>query len=574
MNEVIHIRHPFLTVEGFRQRAGSKLAGLIHRLVGKYPQLRESCGMQRMLLALSVAWGMSDMAQAGNLAAFEHIDEALQPYHRLGYIAEPPGGCVVVAGQPFLIAEEEQGMRRFLWDGFAIFIEQEGTDHIAQAFFDLADSHQWKAYAVMGEAHQEEMKRARQEETSKPRQEETSKTRLEQENHQQLTNQEREKEREKEASEKSESTEIPEVSTEPTELSPSTNKPKLLSKPEKTLNTGKTKKENSKETNIGNKNNIKNNVRNNVRNNNNEKKDIERLGAADVEETPKTDVEETSETDIEQAEAVDGLAEFLDSMLCGNYSIEDLEDFATKLDRCSVEATGEAHLIITEQARRLHYQIERKRQSAIADELKRKQEQAKMQAQEQAKMQAQMQAHEQAQVQAMVQALQQKIKQLEQLEQLIIQKGTITMGDSYTISVQGDYVHGDKVMGNKYVGAACQQGEQEEHIKNALSILMDEKTADGKPLFQTQGQWFAVYRILCDEYDWKDGALSEFCRRIKDLGVEWRVPCKLEGIKKMNQTSPFYKPFSEWTPQGNRTTYDRLQQVALRFQQLMQEEKG
>lgn len=148
------------------------------------------------------------------------------------------------------------------------------------------------------------------------------------------------------------------------------------------------------------------------------------------------------------------------------------------------------------------------------------------------------------------------------------------MGDSYTISVQGDYVHGDKVMGNKYVGAACQQGEQEEHIKNALSILMDEKTADGKPLFQTQAQWFAVYRILTDDYGWKEGALSEFCRRINQLGAEWRLPCKLEGIKKINQNAPFYKPFSEWEPQGNQTTYDRQQQVALRFQQLMQEEMG
>lgn len=62
---------------------------------------------------------------------------------------------VMVEGVPFIITEEEPGIRRFLWDGFAIFIDHEGIENISQPFFDLADTHQWKAYSVIGEMNRE-----------------------------------------------------------------------------------------------------------------------------------------------------------------------------------------------------------------------------------------------------------------------------------------------------------------------------------------------------------------------------------------------------------------------------------
>lgn len=150
MTELLNIAHPFLSVEDFRRRVGRRLTRLIHRLASKYPQLQKGCDTRRMLLALSVAWGLTDFAQAGNASAFEHIDEALSPTEHCGCVRMPSCGCVMVSGQPYFLAEGES-MLRFLWDGFALFIDNQGTDVIVQHFFDFADRRQSKAYAVMGE---------------------------------------------------------------------------------------------------------------------------------------------------------------------------------------------------------------------------------------------------------------------------------------------------------------------------------------------------------------------------------------------------------------------------------------
>ena len=152
MAELLHISHPFLSAEDLSRRVGSKSARQIRRLRGKYPQLAPGCGTGGMLLALSVAWGMTEAARNGNHSMIQHIDAALTPYQRLGYIVEPPGGCITVGEKPYYFVEGEQdGMMGFLWDGFAIFIENEPQGSIAQPFFDLAERHQRKAYSVIGE---------------------------------------------------------------------------------------------------------------------------------------------------------------------------------------------------------------------------------------------------------------------------------------------------------------------------------------------------------------------------------------------------------------------------------------
>lgn len=155
MPELMNIAHPFLTVDDFRRRVGKKLARLIHRLAGRYPQLHERCGRGRMLLALSVAWGMSGMAQAGDIAAFDHIDEALQPIVCLGGIKPPPSGYILVEGQPYHIDEGTPSELRFLWDGFAIFIDSQGVEVVSQVFFDIAASRVKEAYGVMDEENRE-----------------------------------------------------------------------------------------------------------------------------------------------------------------------------------------------------------------------------------------------------------------------------------------------------------------------------------------------------------------------------------------------------------------------------------
>lgn len=133
MMELFNVAQPFLTVEDFRRRAGNKLARLIHRLAGKYPQLSKGCGRGSMLLALSVAWSMTGIAKTGNIAAFEHIDEALSPIECYGCVKAPPGGCITVEGQPYFIAESDSSTLHFLWDGFAIFIDHQGIEVVSQA---------------------------------------------------------------------------------------------------------------------------------------------------------------------------------------------------------------------------------------------------------------------------------------------------------------------------------------------------------------------------------------------------------------------------------------------------------
>ena len=151
MKKLLTINNPFQTVDEFHQRAGKQLGSLIHRLAGKYPQLTQRCGTRRMLLALSVAWALTSLAKAGDREAFEHIDEALSPPTVCGSVTAPSWGCVMVQGVPFFIVEEEQAMLRFLWDGFTIFIDHEGTECVGQSFFDFAESRQTEAYPVMGE---------------------------------------------------------------------------------------------------------------------------------------------------------------------------------------------------------------------------------------------------------------------------------------------------------------------------------------------------------------------------------------------------------------------------------------
>ena len=449
MKQLLDIPHPFLSVEDFRRRVGGRIARLIHRLVGKYPRLAKGCGRERMLVALSVAWSMTSAARDGNQDLLYHIDEALSPCHRMGCLMEPPMGCVTVEGCPFFLAEAEQGMRSFLWDGFAIFIDQEGIGHISQAFFDLADAYQRNAYSVMGEENLGE--------------EETA-------------------EEEKDFEEENLAVKILE-------------------------------EEKLKEKNL---------AVNNLKEQTDEKILLEQRNEWNAECFLIRQKSEANAEYCSKEQEDDLLADLVDNILLLE-TPSAAEGMSAALDRYCVEAElhDKARQAAIEQARRLHYCIDRQKTTEHNNKLK-------------------------------------------------IQKGQQTMGDIYHI--QGDFVKGDKVMGNKYVGVACKEGEaEEEQLKAALSQLMDEEDADGKPLFHNQSQWFAVYRILTDDYGWRDGALSDFCRRINALGTEWQVPCKVDGIKKVNQTAPFYKAFSEGQPQGSQTAYDRQQKVARKFRELMQE---
>lgn len=107
------------------------------------------------------------------------------------------------------------------------------------------------------------------------------------------------------------------------------------------------------------------------------------------------------------------------------------------------------------------------------------------------------------------------------------------------------------------------------HVKDALQKLMQQKRDDGQPVFQKQGQWYAVYRILVDCYQWPDN-MAAFCRRIQDMHIEG-VPCKEDSLKNINGQPPFFKPFDQWQPQGNQVQFDRLYLAAQTFKDFMDE---
>ncbi len=463
MRDLLTISHSFHTVDDFHRRESARLCSLTRRLKDRYPRLLDSCGTERVLLALSVACALTRLAKEGNVAVFEHIDEALSPPERMGCVMMPPWGCVMVEGTPFVFTDSEAMVRHFMWDVFTISIEIEGAENIAQVFFDLAGQRQWNAYAVMQEESLSEERRTKREES-------------------------------------------------------------ICLSEERLSEEVRTKSEESKclreEFSCGRK-------EENIQKEDSEEPCFSARRHLDSSFFPLHSSLRHLDSSLfplhSSLSQEDPYAALVDTVM--QMDNEAREGFATLLDRHSVEAVGGSRLRAAEQARRLHYLIERS-----------------------------------------------KDRERYEHTQTMRQKGTQTMGDTYTFHVQGDYVKGDKVMGNKYVGGACQQGEEEERIKAALDRLMEERTADGSYLFHQQVQWYAVYRILVDYWGWRDGALADFCRRINAMGTKWRVACKIDGVKKINQTPPFFKAFSEWEETGNVATYTRQQSVARRFQELMEGE--
>lgn len=108
------------------------------------------------------------------------------------------------------------------------------------------------------------------------------------------------------------------------------------------------------------------------------------------------------------------------------------------------------------------------------------------------------------------------------------------------------------------------------NVKNAITRLMEQTDEAGRPVFQWQNQWYAVFRILVDYHHWPD-SMAAFERKINAMQLPLRVPCKEESLKKVSIEPPFSKPFEEWKPKGNPTQYERMNTTAQTFKQLMDE---
>lgn len=155
MND-LNIKYLFASADDILARLGATTCRLLKRLARKYAALQKWCSREQMLLAVSLAWGLTAEAENGNVGAFLHIDEAMHLRQVIDCQMVPAphfGGTVMVKGIPFYFEEKDHVMERFFWDSFALMIEHsERAAEIGQYFYDVAETHQWKAYEVDGEA--------------------------------------------------------------------------------------------------------------------------------------------------------------------------------------------------------------------------------------------------------------------------------------------------------------------------------------------------------------------------------------------------------------------------------------
>lgn len=115
-----------------------------------------------------------------------------------------------------------------------------------------------------------------------------------------------------------------------------------------------------------------------------------------------------------------------------------------------------------------------------------------------------------------------------------------------------------------------------ELIRESITRLMAEQQGD-EPLFNLQGHWQAVYRILVDKGYCRDSDFDGFDTFIRTvMPEEVNKPYSKGSLKQISQTD-FSRPFLDWKfdPETSKTRkpFDRMVAVAERFKGLL-EEKG
>ena len=81
----------------------------------------------------------------------------------------------------------------------------------------------------------------------------------------------------------------------------------------------------------------------------------------------------------------------------------------------------------------------------------------------------------------------------------------------------------------------------------SIRQLMDERDAAGNHVMGFGRQWWAIYRVLVDEYGFPEG-YTEFCSLMDGMGLgegsAVRLPCKMESLKKIS--FPFDRKITDW----------------------------
>ena len=113
-----------------------------------------------------------------------------------------------------------------------------------------------------------------------------------------------------------------------------------------------------------------------------------------------------------------------------------------------------------------------------------------------------------------------------------------------------------------------------DRIRKSIALLMEERVGD-EPLFNLQGHWQAVYRILVDKGYCRDSDFDGFDAFIRTVMPEKvNKPYKKDSVKNINKTD-FNKPFDRWqydpSISGTRKPFERMQVVAQRFKEILEE---
>ena len=114
----------------------------------------------------------------------------------------------------------------------------------------------------------------------------------------------------------------------------------------------------------------------------------------------------------------------------------------------------------------------------------------------------------------------------------------------------------------------------EERIRRCIGLLMAERYGN-ELLFNLQGHWQAVYRILVDKGYCRDSdfdGFDAFVRRVMPEKVN--KPYRHDSVRNINKTD-FNKPFTKWhystETSGNRIPYERMVAVASRFSAILED---
>ncbi|MBP5571000.1 MAG: hypothetical protein J6X46_08325 [Prevotella sp.] len=136
------------------------------------------------------------------------------------------------------------------------------------------------------------------------------------------------------------------------------------------------------------------------------------------------------------------------------------------------------------------------------------------------------------------------------------------------------YRGGESTVGGKPAYNRSGELVVEERIRRCIGLLMAERYGN-EPLFNLQGHWQAVYRILVDKGYCRDSdfdGFDAFIRRV--MPEEVNKPYKKDSVRNINKTS-FNKPFDRWRydpdDYGTRKPFERMVAIARRFKEILEE---